>query len=820
MHSTNAAFLEFVAGKVNRRSALTEMVRRRGDKVKGGKQHGGFSTFSVTSGGGKEEEGTAYKAKTADGKVVPIIMRGEAGKGGTAEVIVPGDKRYGLSIPQASKLRQNISLYDLADVPKVVKALRANKPLPEHEELDENLCWFFEKAPPGWAGTVKAMKKHMAPDKAFALAWHGHKTGKKPHYKDDGSTTNGKEPEKKKKYQDEGFDVEKAKAELAANRKAAEENLAKLNKLKKGDKITIFRKKFTVVGNHGPRGPKNKVEISLAGGKGVVYLLTLPAEAKYMASYMNTGGRGMPRPKNVSLNDIMLEGIELEEGKDPKLKPNQSVTFKTVDMGNNESKGIAITFEQDGTFTAMSMARSKGGFKTYPGAKKWLEKQVGKKLVGGVVEMVEQNDTTFIADPSTMQTAIAAKLGLSNFSCSSDVMAVITSMYAAKEVPAAVYATAAGMARVDQRASAANAKVMNQMGAEELAGAIMRGVAGTSSPTIKSAEKWWMGEIGSIGADRRPAAQNTVTVSNTNEIQPYIDSMATGSVDEAFEAAAHEVEPTECDQPIGSGALTDLSAIDIGAGYERPGDMPGSEEDLSAERTVDRGMAVASIRGGKPHSNTQASVVRNAPSLPGTENRINPGQYTAEDTMSGGRVGWMPPPKVKSKVKWLGGKTPKVGGNISFEDPHTGRTQVLKVTKIDGTTIWAEGKGGAAYSIVAPSSGSSVDPENVMRWPKRRSSLPANPRFKKGSFKVVEYIDDFEYEERLRLAEVYDRFVGGAQDLSKDELVDVETYKAMVLARSSNPVGTSTPVATMDRPTTGRVEVNDVDTAFEMSIDD
>jgi len=40
-----------------------------------------------------------------------------------------------------------------------------------------------EKSPPGWKGTVKAMKKHMPDDKAFALAWSMKKKGMKPHYK-------------------------------------------------------------------------------------------------------------------------------------------------------------------------------------------------------------------------------------------------------------------------------------------------------------------------------------------------------------------------------------------------------------------------------------------------------------------------------------------------------------------------------------------------------------------------------------------------------------------------------------------------------------
>lgn len=40
-----------------------------------------------------------------------------------------------------------------------------------------------EVSPPGWSGTVKAMKKHKNIDNPFALAWSMKKKGDKPHYK-------------------------------------------------------------------------------------------------------------------------------------------------------------------------------------------------------------------------------------------------------------------------------------------------------------------------------------------------------------------------------------------------------------------------------------------------------------------------------------------------------------------------------------------------------------------------------------------------------------------------------------------------------------
>ena len=69
---------------------------------------------------------------------------------------------------------------------------QAGKPIKKEEvEIDE-------VSPPGFKGTVKAMKKHKEIDNPFALAWHMKNKGDKPHYKD----KDGK-PEKKEKYKEE-----------------------------------------------------------------------------------------------------------------------------------------------------------------------------------------------------------------------------------------------------------------------------------------------------------------------------------------------------------------------------------------------------------------------------------------------------------------------------------------------------------------------------------------------------------------------------------------------------------------------------------------
>ncbi len=59
-----------------------------------------------------------------------------------------------------------------------------------------------EKAPPGWSGTVAAMKRHKELRNPYALAWSMKKKGDTPHYKAQpgNDSTSDAEPKKKKKY--------------------------------------------------------------------------------------------------------------------------------------------------------------------------------------------------------------------------------------------------------------------------------------------------------------------------------------------------------------------------------------------------------------------------------------------------------------------------------------------------------------------------------------------------------------------------------------------------------------------------------------------
>jgi hypothetical protein len=81
-----------------------------------------------------------------------------------------------------------------------------------------------EVSPPGWHGTVRAMKTHKKAaskiDNPYALSWWMKNKGAKPHYKDQPTSLKGKaEPKAKYKKEKEGKKVKfpKKKRRLAAS---------------------------------------------------------------------------------------------------------------------------------------------------------------------------------------------------------------------------------------------------------------------------------------------------------------------------------------------------------------------------------------------------------------------------------------------------------------------------------------------------------------------------------------------------------------------------------------------------------------------------
>ena len=88
------------------------------------------------------------------------------------------DKRYaGGNMTGAAKVMDKIK-------PGLSQTTAAQKSLRQANEDVESVD---EKAPPGFEGTVKAMKKHKEIDNPFALAWSMKNNGYKSHKKSDGS---------------------------------------------------------------------------------------------------------------------------------------------------------------------------------------------------------------------------------------------------------------------------------------------------------------------------------------------------------------------------------------------------------------------------------------------------------------------------------------------------------------------------------------------------------------------------------------------------------------------------------------------------------
>ena len=80
---------------------------------------------------------------------------------------------------------------------------------------------FNEVSPPGWTGTVRAMKTHKGPkkniDNPYALSWWMKKKGEKSHYKD--QPTSKKGTAKKKKGEKNECNCQSGKAKCSCKKK-------------------------------------------------------------------------------------------------------------------------------------------------------------------------------------------------------------------------------------------------------------------------------------------------------------------------------------------------------------------------------------------------------------------------------------------------------------------------------------------------------------------------------------------------------------------------------------------------------------------------
>jgi len=127
-------------------------------------------------------------------------------------------------------IQQGKSAEEIAKIMKLdVKTVKSLMPKEEVNEV----------SPPGWGGSVKAMKKHADIDNPYALAWHMKNKGDKPHYKDkDGP------PVKKDKYKDEQMEqvTEKLDVKWDKDKEGWFDKQGKRRYLGKGATTDLMRK--------------------------------------------------------------------------------------------------------------------------------------------------------------------------------------------------------------------------------------------------------------------------------------------------------------------------------------------------------------------------------------------------------------------------------------------------------------------------------------------------------------------------------------------------------------------------------------------------
>jgi len=154
--------------------------------------------------------------------------RDEFRRKGYASVIVPADSKN----PNA-KSASGQKMYTLMTDPFLKHTQhKGKKGLFEQVKLGE-------VSPPGWGGSVKAMKKHADIDNPYALAWHMKNKGDKPHYKDKDGT-----PVKKDKYKDEQMEqvTEKLDVKWDKDKEGWFDKQGKRRYLGKGATTDLMRK--------------------------------------------------------------------------------------------------------------------------------------------------------------------------------------------------------------------------------------------------------------------------------------------------------------------------------------------------------------------------------------------------------------------------------------------------------------------------------------------------------------------------------------------------------------------------------------------------
>ena len=158
--------------------ALSRMIQKK-IPVREGQEHSAFFIAGVDTEEVREDWSDDYlKSKLNDTQIANIKKQWQTKK---PTDVTPGIRKMIKGFDEPTKIA--ISHANINVLSKLAK---------EEVELKE-------VSPPGWEGSVRAMKDNPKIDNPYALAWSMKNKGDKPHYKDKDGT-----PVKKDKYKNEG----------------------------------------------------------------------------------------------------------------------------------------------------------------------------------------------------------------------------------------------------------------------------------------------------------------------------------------------------------------------------------------------------------------------------------------------------------------------------------------------------------------------------------------------------------------------------------------------------------------------------------------
>lgn len=106
----------------------------------------------------------------------------KVGRYGEEEILCPNCKPEDTGEDESLQVNSQTIAEAIRQVSQELREMRA-----DDDDCEEAADWIvnrlFEISPPGWSGTISAMKKHMPTGTAFKRAWAMYHKGAKPHYK-------------------------------------------------------------------------------------------------------------------------------------------------------------------------------------------------------------------------------------------------------------------------------------------------------------------------------------------------------------------------------------------------------------------------------------------------------------------------------------------------------------------------------------------------------------------------------------------------------------------------------------------------------------